>query len=431
MTSKVRVRTRVAPSPTGFAHVGTAYAALFNWAFAKKNNGDFVLRLEDSDVKRNVAGAEEAIYGGLAWLGLGWDEGPDRGGPHGPYRLSERLPIYRQKAGQLVDEGKAYEEKGAIKLKAPLQAFSWKDLIRGEISFPKEEVKDFVIIKSDGYPTYSFAVALDDILMEISHVIRGEEHISNTPRQLVVYEAVNVLPPQFAHLPTLRNVEHKKLSKRRDPVDLRFFREQGYLPEALVNFLCLLGWSHPEGKEVFSLDEFADHFDLARVRPSGPFFDTTKLDWLNGVYIRQQDSRKLAQLISKHVAADVDTAFLERVVVLIKERITKLSEAETLLAFFWERPYLGKDLFAAGHAAEHIAVALTALRPVDSWSLPQVNSVLAKAVKKEGFETGAFYMSLRIAITGQQVTPPINESMEILGKDEVLYRLGEAEKILI
>ncbi|MFV1917654.1 MAG: glutamate--tRNA ligase, partial [Patescibacteria group bacterium] len=285
--SKSTIRVRIAPSPTGFAHVGTAYTALFNYAYVKKNQGKFVLRLEDTDIKRHVKGAEEAIYDGLSWLGLNWDEGPVKGGKYGPYRQSERLEIYKEKANELKGNGLAYEDDGAIRFKNPGKDISWEDKVRGKVTFPGGEVTDFVLLKSNGYPTYNFAVVVDDILMKISHVIRGEEHISNTPRQLALYYALRQKPPEFAHLPTLRNKERKKLSKRKDPVDLRIYQKEGYLPEALVNFLCLLGWSHPKEKEIFLLSEFVKLFSLNRVRKAGPIFNVEKLDWINGEYIRR------------------------------------------------------------------------------------------------------------------------------------------------
>lgn len=425
------VRTRVAPSPTGFAHVGTAYAALFNWAFAKKNNGKFVLRLEDSDVDRNVPGAEEAIYSGLSWLGIAWDEGPDRGGKYGPYRISERLDIYQNKARKLIESKKAYEEEGAIKLRSPGKDLSWDDAVHGTITFPADQIKDFVIIKSDGYPTYNFAVVVDDILMRISHVIRGEEHISNTPRQLVVYKALDQSPPCFAHFPTLRNQDHKKLSKRRDPVDLKLYRQQGYLPEALLNFLCLLGWSHPEGKEIFSPDEFVEQFSLGRVRKAGPVFDNQKLDWINGEYIRQKDNKTLAHILGQHISTNTSEDFLEQVVPLIKERVNKLSEAEELIRFFWERHEPGRKMFPDPQSSAYIASASTAISNIKEWSLENLNKELSKVIKEHKFKTGNFYMALRIAITGKRITPPINESVIILGQDKVLKRLDDIQKTLI
>lgn len=431
MAEKETIRTRTAPSPTGFAHVGTAYGALFNYAFAKARGGKYILRLEDTDVKRHVPQAEEAIYQGLAWLGISWDEGPDKRGPFSPYKQSQRLEIYKEKAQKLINMGLAYEEEGAIKLKGSQVDITWDDLIRGEITFPASEVKDFVIVKSDGYPTYHFAVVVDDHLMEITHVIRGEEHISNTPRQITLYKAFGWEIPYFAHFPTLRNIERKKLSKRRDPVDLRIYKEQGYLPDALVNFLCLLGWSHPKEKEIFGLDEFIKHFDLSRVRKAGPVFDNKKLDWINGEYIRRKEDKELTRLISEYITGDMSLEFLEKLVPLIKERITKLSEASDLLEFFWQIPSINKELFENPDAGRHIASARRALGEVKEWNLENINKSFEEQINNEGFKKGDFFMSLRLAITGKRITPPINESIEILGQDQVLYRLEQAENVLV
>ncbi|MDO8452725.1 MAG: glutamate--tRNA ligase family protein, partial [bacterium] len=369
------VRTRIAPSPTGFVHVGSAFGALFNWAFARKNGGSFILRVDDTDRKRHVEEAEAAIYSGLSWLGLDWDEGPDIGGKFGPYRPSEKLEHYQKIAGGLIEKGLAYKEDGAVMFKSPGKDFEWEDAIRGKIAFPASEVKDFVIMKSDGFPVYHFNSVVDDIDMKISHIIRGEEHISNTPRQIALFEALGAEHPVFAHFPTLRNEEHKKLSKRRDPVDLRFYREAGYLPEALVNFLCLFGWSHPEEKDKFSLEEFIDKFTLERVRKSGPIFDTTKLDWLNGQYIRELDDEKLVNYLKEYVASNVSGELLNQIAPLIKERINKFSDVEPLIKFFWETPAVDKELFEdSSKSLLHISTALGVLTNVKDWNLDNINS---------------------------------------------------------
>ncbi|OGY08991.1 MAG: hypothetical protein A2700_01765 [Candidatus Blackburnbacteria bacterium RIFCSPHIGHO2_01_FULL_44_64] len=430
MSVKSKIRVRIAPSPTGFVHVGNVYGALFNYAFARKNNGTFILRIDDTDQKRHVEGAEEVLYSGFEWLGIRWDEGPDKGGQYGPYKPSEKIDKYQKIAHDLVNQGLAYEEDGAIKLKSPKKDFSWNDAIRGEITFPETEVKDFVILKSDGFPVYHFNSVVDDIEMEITHVIRGEEHISNTPRQIALFEALKASPPVFAHFPTLRNSEHKKLSKRRDPVDLRLYREAGYLPEALVNFLCLLGWSHPEEKEIFSINEFIDKFSLERVRKAGPIFDSKKLDWINGMYIRQLTDDEFIRHLKTHLSSDTNDEFLGKITPLIKERINKLADAEDLLKFFWEKPQVEKPLFENEQSTLHIASALETLRKVPGWSLEEINSSLKKAIEEKGFKTGDFYMTMRLVLAGKKVTPPINESMEILGKEETLSRLETAERVM-
>jgi len=420
-----RVRVRIAPSPTGFAHVGTAYVALFNYSYARKHKGQFIIRLEDTDVKREVKGAEKAIYDGLSWLGLGWDEGPDKGGKYGPYRQSERLDIYKKRVQKLIEKDLAYQDEGAVKFKSKFKSeekISWIDLVRGKIEFPASEVEDFVLLKSNGYPTYNFAVVVDDILMKVSHVIRGEEHISNTPRQLVLYKAYKSKPPEFAHLPTLRNEERKKLSKRRDPVDLRIYKEQGYLPEALVNFLCLLGWSHPEEKEVFDLKEFVEKFSLGRVRKAGPVFNLKKLDWMNGEYIRKTQNARLKTQIFEFFSKKYSEEKIEKILPLVKDRIKTLKEFETLAGFFFKarKPKLG---FFEKDYKKHIKVVIETLENIGPWEGKNIDKSLFGLVDKNGFHTGGFFMNLRVAITGSRFTPPINESIVILGREETLARL--------
>ncbi len=411
------VRVRIAPSPTGFAHVGTGYIALFNYAFAKKEKGIFVLRLEDTDVKREIKGAEEAIYKGLAWLGLAWDEGPDVGGKYSPYRQSERLDLYKKKAKELLDKGLAYEEDGALRFKNPGKDISWKDLVRGNVSFPGGEVTDFVILKSDGFPTYHFGVVVDDISMDITHVIRGEDHISNTPKHLALYDAFGVKPPVYGHLPTLRNNETgKKLSKRRDTVDLRVFRDQGYLPEALVNFMCLQGWSHPKGKEIFDLSEFVKNFDIDRVRKAGPKFDVTKLDWINGEYLRSLSDDEFTEKIVGFYDNKYDKPLVKKITPLIKDRIKKLSDFESFAGFFFTESKVDKKLLGENHK-KHLEAAMTAI---------EAGSDLMEVVENNNFKTGDFFMDLRIAITGSKFTPPINESIMILGKEESIKRIKSA-----
>lgn len=415
------VRVRIAPSPTGFAHVGTAYTALFNYAFAKKNKGKFIVRIEDTDVKRHVKGAEEAIFEGLNWLGISWDESVDKG-KHGPYRQSERLKFYKKEVDSLLKKGLAYKDEGAVRFKNPGKDVSWDDLIKGEIAFPGGEITDFVILKSDGYPTYNFAAVVDDLKMEITHVIRGEEHVSNTPRQIALYKSFGKRPPKFAHHPTLRNKDHKKLSKRRDPVDMAKYKKEGYLPEALVNFLCLLGWSHPKEKEIFDLGEFVKLFSLERVRKAGPVFNVEKLDWMNGEYIRKMDESKLANVIYEFTSKKYPKDEIKKVIPLVKDRIRKLSEFESMAGFFFEKPKVEKKLFGKDYKG-HIGSALEVLKGVGDWRKEEIDGTLLGMIKDKGYHTGKFFMDFRIAITGKKVTPPINESIVILGKEETLKRL--------
>jgi len=422
------VRVRIAPSPTGFAHVGTAYTAIFNYAFAKKNNGKFILRIEDTDVKRNIKEAEKAIYDGLSWLGIEWDEGPDKSGEYGPYRQSEKLDIYKDIAYALLKKGNAYKDDGAIRFKNPGKDISFNDLIRGEVKVKGGEITDFVILKSDGYPTYNFAVVVDDLAMRITHVIRGEEHLSNTPRQLAIYKALGEKSPIFAHTPTIRNKNRQKLSKRRDPVDLKLYRQKGYLPEALVNYLCLLGWSHPKEKEIFDMKEFISLFSLERVKKTGPIFDTTKLDWMNGEYIRATDNEKLTDDIYDFYKGKYEKKRIKDIVPLIKDRIKVLSEFEDLAGFFFMSPKADKKMLGQDYK-KHLTKAAGALEKVGKWDSNEVNNALLDLIKKEKFHTGKFFMDLRIAITGNKITPPINDSIILLSKKETISRIKRVFKL--
>lgn len=416
------IRVRIAPSPTGFAHVGTGYTALFNYAFARHNKGSFIVRIEDTDVKRNLKDAEKAIFEGLNWIGLTWDEGADKGGDYGPYRPSEKLHSYQEKAKEMVKNGLAYEDDGAIRFKNPGEDVSWDDLVRGKITFPGGEITDFVILKSDGFPTYNFGVVIDDIFMKISHVIRGEEHISNTPRQLALYKAFDMTPPFFAHHVTLRGADRKKLSKRKDPVNLKLYKEQGYLPEALVNFLLNLGWSHPEGKEIFDLKEFVDLFDIKRLRKAGPVFDVAKLDWINGEYIRNLSSGEFLKRVWEFIPGSWDKELVEKIAPLVKERIKKLSEFEIYAKPFFETPAPKHELLK-DNFKEHFEKTLSALTNLKSWSREEIDSALLQVADGNKYHRGDYFMNLRVAIFSSPVTVPINDSLPILGKEEVLKRI--------
>lgn len=423
---KVKVRVRIAPSPTGLAHVGTAYAALFNFAFARKKSGKFILRIEDTDIKRRVPGAEEVIFKALKWLGLNYDEGPDIGGPYGPYRQSERLKIYSQYSQLLLDKGKVYKNEGAIRFKVPSGETAWTDLIRGKISWQNDQIKDFVIIKSNGYPTYYFAVVVDDILMRISHVIRAEEHIANTPRQLMIYQALDAQLPQFAHLPLLRNADRSKISKRKNPVAISWYQKQGYLPEALVNFLCLLGWSHPQGKDIFLIEEFIKHFSFKRVSTSAPIFNLQKLDWLNGVYIRKKTNKELLQLLEPFAPKGATSTLINQTIPLIKERMTKLSDYPDLVEFLVKEPKVDQKLLIKKGGGdkklikEQFAKVFAELEKVKNWQAKTLEKLFRDLAAKNNWHIGKFFMAVRIAVTGKIATPPLFETMEVLGRPRTL-----------
>ncbi|KKS41241.1 MAG: Glutamate-tRNA ligase [candidate division CPR1 bacterium GW2011_GWA2_42_17] len=432
----MNVRVRIAPSPTGFAHVGTAYMALFNWAFAKKNHGAFVLRLEDTDQKRHVPEAEEAIYSALKWLNINPDESPVKCGQFGPYRQSERLSRYRETSASLVKSGTAYPKDGAIWLKMiPDIVFEWEDAVRGKISFDSNQLKDWVILKSDLNPTYNFANVIDDLDMKISHVIRGEEHISNTPLQLSVYQALGKKPPVFAHLPVLRAADHKKLSKRRDPVSLQWFREEGYLPEALLNFLALQGWSHPEEKDIFTADEFAKLISLERIKTSAPVFDSKKLDWLNGQYIKTKSDQELAKLIGKDFAKEIPKELVEKFIPLVKERLRKLKDFSESVNFFITAPNVPLPLLTGQTKHTPSEVKQIFLRTIKVyeenkiWRTAELEIVGHHLLETTGWTPRELFMTIRVALSGKTATPPLFEMMAVLGKDETLKRLMAAAKL--
>ncbi len=454
-------------------HIGSAYTALFNYAFAAQNHGKFVLRIEDTDQVRLVAGAEEAIIASLKWLGLRWDEGP--------IRQSERCALYKKYAEELVHRGKAYycfcseerlaklresqqrkhlqprydrhccrldpesaeararKEKHVVRLKVPRRGETYfTDLIRGKVAFKNVGIDDQVLLKSDGFPTYHLAVVVDDHLMKITHVIRAEEWISSTPKHVLLYQALGWEVPQFAHLPVLRERDHTKLSKRHGAVGVLEFREEGYLPEALLNFIALLGWSHPEGKEMFSLSEFIERLDLKRVSTSAPVFDRAKLDWMNGEYIRQLSDEELGKRAGEYLkefrGLDLDPKLLEKIAPLVKERIKKLSELEGLAGFFfkeigWSRDLLVQRGETIESAKEKLEESSRFLERVSSWKAEDLEEGMRKLAEERGWKAPVLFMTLRVATTGQQVSPPLFESMEVLGREQVLRRVERAISI--
>ena len=476
-------RLRVAPSPTGDPHVGTAYMSLFNLAYARATGGAFVLRIEDTDRARYVETSEQQIYDTLSWLGLQWDEGPDRGGPYAPYRQSERLDTYRPYVEQLIGAGHAYHcwcsterlaelraeqqaSKSAVtgydrlchgltrEQRAELPGFSevpvvrmlvpddaplsFTDLIRGEVNAPRPD--DQVILKADGFPTYHLAVVVDDHLMNITHVVRGEEWISSTPKHLLLYRWLGWQEPAFAHMPLLRNTDKSKISKRKNPAArLTWFVEQGYLPEALRNFLQLLAYPPVhEGTDVASFDDFVAGFEWNKVNTTGPIFDLTKLNSLNGEYIRALSAEELADRVIGYAVregqwgdptpAQVD--LLRRAVPLVQERLVLLSEAVPKLAYLFTADAdltIDPDALAkAGpDAAAVVAAATAALTELGEWNHETIQAALRTAlVDGLGIKPKFAFGPVRLAVTGSTVSPPLFESMELLGRASSLTRLA-------
>ena len=476
------VRLRVAPSPTGDPHVGTAYMSLFNLAFARAAGGAFVLRIEDTDRARYREDSEQQIYDTLHWLGLDWDEGPDRGGPYQPYRQSERLDTYRPYVDQLLADGHAYycwcsaerlaqmraeqqasktsvtgydrlcygktrEERAAlpgfsetpvVRMLIPDDiALSFTDLIRGDVNAPHPD--DQVILKADGFPTYHLAVVVDDHLMGITHVVRGEEWISSTPKHLQLYRWLGWQAPAFAHMPLLRNTDKSKISKRKNPAArLTWFAEQGYLPEALRNFLQLLAYPPVhEGRDLASFEEFVAAFDWGKVNTTGPIFDLTKLNALNGEYIRGLEAAELSDRIIAYAThyqqwtapSERELSLLRAATPLIQERLTLLSEALPKLGYLFATDAeihtdpqalakLGPD------AAAVLAAAQQTLSELTQWDHEQIHEALrVSLVEGMGIKAKFAFGPVRVALTGSLVSPPLFESMELLGRESCLARL--------
>ena len=473
------VRTRIAPSPTGDPHVGTAYVALFNYAWAKKNGGQFILRIEDTDRERSNPVAERMIFESLRWLGLDWDEGPDVGGPHGPYRQSERFAIYTEHAERLVANGAAYPcfctrerldalrkeqlekklaqatgydglcraipaaeaarrraagEPHVIRLAMPREGTTRvTDLLRGELEFDNTLVDDQVLIKSDGFPTYHLANVVDDRLMAITHVIRAEEWISSLPKHAQLYRAFGWPEPVFCHLPLLRNADKSKISKRKNPVSLNFYRRAGYLPEAMLNYLALMGWAISADREEFTLAEFIAAFDIKDITLGGPVFDLEKLTWMNGKTIR---TMPVADLLARLRSTVLSDEYLLKVLPLAHERVEKLEDFVDYARFFFvgEVAYDGEareKLVAKKRTAAETADALgrlleERLDPLLDWNAASLEAVMRAFAEAIAWKPGDLFMPVRIAVTGKAATPPLFETMEVLGREVCRRRLRRA-----
>ncbi|MDQ3098737.1 MAG: glutamate--tRNA ligase [bacterium] len=487
------VRTRIAPSPTGFPHLGTIYQVLFDYAYAHKHGGQFVVRVEDTDRKRYVEGAEEVVSRSFHWFGLDGDEDPWKGGPYGPYRQSERLDIYKPYIEDLLKKGRAYycfcskerlEEMRrqqdanhqppmydrhcrdlperevrdrladgvphVVRLRVPDgEIISFDDLLAGHIEFRSELIDDQVLLKEDGYPTYHMAVVVDDHLMEISHIFRGKEWISSTPKHVLLYRFLEWEMPEHIHLPLILNSEGQgKLSKRHGHSSVDYYRNLGYLPEAVLNYMTNIVWKHPENKEIYSFVEFMQLFEIKDVTSQGPRFDLKKLDWVNGQWVRNIEDAELIKRLteidevvekshSKYSAEQISS-----VLPLVKDRLNLLSGFDDLALFFfedvekviesqeqWKTLLLGKrndiDL-----TREMLMKAIDVLTISETWTHDVLESLMRGVLESEGWKIGEFFMVLRVGVTGRSATPPLFETMEVLGKDLCLDRLNKALQIL-
>ena len=411
------VRVRIAPSPTGLLHIGTARTALFNWLYARHEGGEFRLRIENTDTSREVAEAVDQIQDSLRWLGLDWD------GPH-TFQL-DRMEDCRKVADQLLADGKAYEDEGAIRFRMPDEGMTaWDDVVRGRIEYPNEKLEDVVIVRSDGRPTYNFASPMEDVWDGITHVIRGDDHIPNTPKQLNIIRAIEAEVPVYAHVPMIFGMDGKKLSKRHGAQAVEEFRTAGYLPEAMLNFLALLGWA-PDGETtLMGRDELVERFSLERVSPSPSQFDYQKLDWMNGVYLRELPPAEFAHRLLLWLGEngfDWDAELVTRTAPLVQEKISRLDEFPGFAGFFFhDVDSSDADLDGGAPMLTAAEEALTALEPFDA---PAIEAALREAADRLELKPRQAFQPIRIAVTGSKVSPGLFESIELLGRETTLSRL--------
>jgi glutamyl-tRNA synthetase len=460
-----KVRTRIAPSPTGDPHVGTAYIALFNLCFARQHGGDFILRIEDTDQVRSTRKSEDDILAALKWLQIDWDEGPDKGGPHGPYRQSERSAIYQEHVQILLNKGHAFHcfctaerldevrkqqteakqqpgydghcinlpaselssrlaanEPYVIRMKVPREGTCViKDMLRGAVEIEWNQVDMQVLMKSDGLPTYHLANVVDDHLMEITHVIRGEEWINSAPKHLLLYQYFDWQAPALCHMPLLRNADKSKLSKRKNPTSIGYYQRMGYLPEAVINYLGMMGWSMPDGREMFGVNEMIANFDIMRVSLGGPVFDTQKLDWLNGRYLREVISDQ--QFLQRFSEWAFQAEKLQQIVPLIKPRVERFCDVAPLAGFFFSgMPVINAASFSHNkitleECTRILQFVAWHIENIKVWDRDSIEQALAQLAEVLGFKIRDFLFPVFIAIAGTAVSTSVIDSMAVLGLD--------------
>ena len=428
------VRVRFAPSPTGFLHIGGVRTALFNWLFARHHGGKFILRIEDTDRTRNTEEAAAAIYEGLRWLGLEWDEGPHVGGDLGPYLQSERTEIYERYLKQLQDGGHIFEDAAALRFRSPREHVLVDDIVCGKIDFDLTNPgthPDMTIRRPDGSWIFHFVNVIDDIEMKISHVIRGEDHLSNTPKHIELYRALGATPPRFAHIPLILNRDGSKMSKRDEGARLATYIEQGYVPEAVRNYLCLLGWSPKDNREKIDIDEVVKLFELEKINRRNAAFDLDKCFWLNGQYIAQMPLDRfieLARPFLEKAGIDVsDQNYLRAVLSIVKEKIKLLSDVSEWTRYFFIEDYefdpaAVAKVFGKPEAAERLIALRDEFTRIENWNLETLESTLKNLAKKLGCKTGDLVHPARVAVSGRSVGPSLYHMLEVMGKERVLKR---------
>ncbi|MCB7070247.1 glutamate--tRNA ligase [Caldibacillus sp. 210928-DFI.2.22] len=476
------IRVRYAPSPTGHLHIGNARTALFNYLFARNQKGQFIIRIEDTDQKRNIVGGEESQLKYLKWLGMDWDESVDVGGEYGPYRQSERLDIYKKYYEDLLEKGLAYKcycteeelekereeqiargeaprysgkcrhltkedqarleaegRKPSIRFRVPEgKVYRFNDIVKGDVSFASEDIGDFVIVKKDGMPLYNFAVAIDDHLMKISHVLRGDDHISNTPKQLMIYEAFGWEPPTFGHMTLIVNENHKKLSKRDESI-IQFIEQYealGYLPEALFNFIALLGWSPVGEEEIFSKEELIEIFDPGRLSKSPAVFDRQKLIWMNNQYMKKLPVEKVVQLALPHLVnagrvpenpSPEQLEMVNKLVALYQEQMSYGAEIVSLSELFFKEEIsydeTGKAILSEEQVPEVLRAFLQELEDLEPFEAAEIKAAIKRVQKATGQKGKKLFMPIRVAVTGQEHGPELPNTIELLGKETVKKRI--------
>ncbi|XHR30104.1 MAG: glutamate--tRNA ligase [Chthoniobacteraceae bacterium] len=434
MSSNVRVR--FAPSPTGYLHVGGARTALFNWLFARHTGGTFILRIEDTDKARNTEEATQAIYDGLNWLGLDWDEGPFKGGNHGPYFQSEREDIYLRYFNKLKDAGHLYEEEnGSWRFKSLRKVVKFDDLVCGHVEFDMSNAEihpDITIRRPDGGWIFHFVNVVDDIEMGMTHVIRGEDHLSNTPKHVELYEALGVPHPQFAHIPLILNRDGSKMSKRDQGAAVGGYMEQGYTPEAVVNFLCLLGWSPKENREIFDIKEIIERFDLAHINRKAASFDLEKCHWMNVQYLLHMSLERFTQLarpfIDRAAIPYKNDTELTAVLAIVKEKTKQLDEVPDRISFFFTEDYAYEDegvekALKVPGALDKLTALATAFEASETWTPEAIEATLKGTAAANGWKNKELIHPSRIAVSGRSVGPSLYHMMEVLGKDRTVARI--------
>jgi glutamyl-tRNA synthetase len=432
MSSEIRVR--FAPSPTGYLHIGGARTALFNWLFVRHHGGKLVLRIEDTDMKRNTEEATAAIYQGLEWLGLNWDEGPHIGGDFGPYFQSQRTEIYERYLKKLQDAGHIFEDEGALRFRSPREHVLVEDLVCGKIDFDLTNPgthPDMTIRRPDGSWIFHFVNVIDDIEMKISHVIRGEDHLSNTPKHIELYRALGATPPHFAHIPLILNRDGSKMSKRDEGARVVTYIEQGYAPEAVRNYLCLLGWSPKDNREKIDIEEVVRLFELEKINRRNAAFDLDKCFWLNGQYIAQMPLDRFVELAQPFVEkANInvsDPKYLREVLAIVKEKIKLLKDVPEWTSYFFNEDYAFdpaavSKVFAKPEAAERLVALRDAFVNLSAWTVEKLETSLKELAGTLGCKTGDLVHPARVSVSGRSVGPSLYHMLEVMGKDRVLAR---------